>query len=216
MGSAAHFCGTARLRFCGAAIALACAALIAASGGSAGLLGGVLTPCSNTLSKPFLPWLDAGNYALAPNGGFEGGSAAWTLAGGARVVSGNESFLVGGAGDAASLSLPSGGSALSSEACVGTLSPTMRFFARNTGAGSSALRVDVVYTDALGLRWSVPVASLTATADWQPTVPLLILANVTALPLLTGSAQVAFRFTAQGRGGAWQVDDVYVDPYKGT
>jgi hypothetical protein len=93
----------------------------------------------------------------------------------------------------------------------------MRFFARNSGAGSSTLRVDVVYTDALGLRWSVPIATLSGTATWAPSPAALILANVTALPLLSGgAAQVAFRFVPQGTGGAWQIDDVYVDPYKGS
>jgi hypothetical protein len=26
--------------------------------------------------------------------------------------------------------------------------------------------------------------------------------------------QVAFRFSAQGPGSAWMIDDVYVDPYR--
>ena len=29
----------------------------------------------------------------------------------------------------------------------------------------------------------------------------------------TGAAPVAFRFTPQGKGGDWRIDDVYVDPY---
>jgi hypothetical protein len=28
-----------------------------------------------------------------------------------------------------------------------------------------------------------------------------------------GAAPVAFRFTPQGKGGNWQIDDVYVDPW---
>jgi hypothetical protein len=217
MGSAVFRFGNAHVLRVGVLLAMACVWLVAPATGSSGLLGGVLSPCSGVLSQPFVPWGDLGSYALVPNGGLESGSAWWTLAGGAGVVLGNEGFRVGGASDAMSLSLPPGSSAVSSEACVGMLSPTVRFFARNTGDSSSRLRVDVLYRDALGLRWSVPIAFLPATREWQPTSPYLMLANLTALPLLTnGSARVAFRFTAQGSGGAWQIDDVYVDPYKGT
>ena len=119
--------------------------------------------------------------------------------------------------DGRSLTLPAGSSATSPATCVGTLSPTLRFFARNTGAAGSALRVDVLYTDALGLRWAVPIATLSGSTDWAPSPATLILANVTALPLLSGgAAQVSFRFVPLGAAGAWQIDDVYVDPYKGS
>ncbi len=196
---------------------ISCLTLMTARSGSAGLLDGVLAPCADPVSHPFQPWSDNAGYALAPNGGFESGGSGWTLAGGAAVVPGNEPFHVGGANDAMSLSLPSGASAVSAQACVGTLSPTLRFFARNTGTASSTLRVDVVYTDALGLRWTVPIGTASASGIWEPTPSYLVLANITALPLLTnGSAHVSFRFTAQGTGGSWQIDDVYLDPYKGT
>jgi hypothetical protein len=46
---------------------------------------------------------------------------------------------------------------------------------------------------------------------WQPTLPFPVVANL--LPLLPGQmTPVAFRFTA--RGGAWRIDDVYIDPWK--
>jgi hypothetical protein len=196
---------------------IACLTLMTARSGSAGLLDGVLSPCADPESHPFQPWSDNAGYALAPNGGFESDSSGWTLAGGAAVTAGNEPFHVTAASDAMSLSLPSGASAVSSQACVGILSPTLRLFARNTGSASSTLRVDVLYTDALGLRWSIPVGTASATGTWAPTPAYLVLANITALPLLTnGSARVSLRFTAQGTGGSWQIDDVYIDPYKGT
>ncbi len=206
------------LRFLWGALAVVtCLTLFFARDSSAGLLDGILSPCADPVSQPFLAWGDSAGYFLAPNGGFENGSAGWTLSGGAGVPPGNEPFHVRSTGDTMSLALPSGGSAVSSQTCVGTVSPTLRLFARNTGVLSSTLRIDVLYTDALGLRWTVPVGSATGTGDWAPTSDYLILANVTALPLLTnGAARVAFRFTAQGSGGMWQIDDVYIDPYKGT
>ena len=42
-------------------------------------------------------------------------------------------------------------------------------------------------------------------------------AAVTALPLVTdGRVSVAFRFRPQGALGNWRIDDVYVDPLKGS
>ncbi len=201
-----------------AATLFACGAAATATAGLGGLLSPVLPPCSGAaLSQPFLPWSDSANYSLVGNGGFESGAAGWTLAGVAAAAAGNESFDVRSATDGRSLTLPAGSSATSPATCVGTLSPTLRFFARNTGAAGSALRVDVLYTDALGLRWAVPIATLAGSTDWAPSPATLILANVTALPLLSGgAAQVSFRFVPLGAAGAWQIDDVYVDPYKGS
>jgi hypothetical protein len=213
--------GPLRTRIALAATALAilaCTATSSASAGLGGLLSPILTPCSGqSLSQPFRPWSDWANYAFVANGGFESGSTGWTLSGSAGVVDGNEPFNVHASTDGHALSLPAGSSATSAASCVGTLSPTMRFFARNTGAPSATLRVDVLYTDALGLRWAVPIATLSGSSNWAPSAPALILANVTALPLLSGgAAQVAFRFVPQGADGAWQIDDTYVDPYKGS
>ena len=55
------------------------------------------------LDHTFLPWLDPAWYEAAPDGGLEHGATGWTLAGGAAVVDGNETYLDG----AKSLSLPS-------------------------------------------------------------------------------------------------------------
>jgi hypothetical protein len=47
---------------------------------------------------------------------------------------------------------------------------------------------------------------------WQPTLPFPVLASL--LPLLPGEmTPVQFRFTPVG-GGTWQIDDVYVDPWR--
>jgi hypothetical protein len=207
-----------RRRIALAAASVAILACAAASSASAGLLSPLLTPCSGqTLTKPFLPWSDSANYGFVANGGFESGTTGWSLTGSAGEVAGNESYNVHASTDGRSLALPPGSSATSPAACMGTLSPTMRFFARNTGAASSTLRVSVLYTDALGLHWEVPIAALSGSASWAPSPVELILANVTALPLLSGgSTQVSFRFTPQGAGGAWQIDDTYLDPYKGS
>lgn len=192
-------------------------ALAIGSSAAAAPLAQPQSSCGQDLSQPFLPWLDPLSYAFVPNGGLESGLTGWTSSGAASVVSGSESYAVHNGTDAYSLSLPPGASATTPPICIGTLAPTTRFFVRNTGSQLSALRVDVLYTTVLGLRGSAPVGLLVGTPSWQPTLPLPLLANVIGLPLLTGgTTQIALRFTPLGSGGAWQLDDLYVDPYKGT
>jgi len=205
-----------RLRHLVSAIVVLC---VFAAGGSAlaATPKSGLDPCGDTLTQPFLPWLDPLNYAFAPNGGLENGLTGWSSTGGARVVAGNENYAVHAVGDAFSLSLPPSASATAPPICIGTLTPTARFFVRNTGAPLSTLRVDVLYTTVLGPRGSALIGLLVGSGSWQPTLPLPVFANVLGLPLLTGgTTNIALRFTAQGAGGSWQIDDVYVDPYKGT
>lgn len=167
------------------------------------------------LSQPFLRFLDPAYYVLAPDGGFESNAAGWKLSG-ASVVSGNESFYLRATSDSRSLRLPAGSSATSPASCVTMLSPTLRLVVRNTGSLLSTLKVEALYTDSVGLLRTTPVAVLTGTGSWQPTLPLPLLTNLTALPLLTdGAFRVRLRFTPLGLGGNWSIDDVYVDPYQG-
>ena len=178
---------------------------------------GVVGACSSSAyEQPFATWLDFASYVLVPNGGLEAGASGWSLEGGAAVATENESFYVHGARDTKSLSLPSGSSATTSSMCVDATSPDLRFFVRNSGSLLSTLKVEVLYTDALGQPRALPVAVLAAGSTWQPTLPVAFLANLTAPPLVTdGTTSVAFRFTSQGSWSGWKVDDVYVDPFKG-
>jgi hypothetical protein len=93
--------------------------------------------------------------------------------------------------------------------CITLLHPTLRFFALNSGAPTSALQVDAVVKLA-GIRLSLPVGVVIAGSSWQPTLPLPFLANLLA-PV---SSTVSFRFTPLGPSGGWRIDDVYLDPYK--
>jgi hypothetical protein len=184
---------------------------------------GLLTPTADAAScgarattKPFAAWNDQRSYFLAPNGGFESGSMSWRLGGGAKVVSGNEPFFVRGPTDRFSLSIPSGGWAETLPFCVDGDEPTLRFFARNTGSALSQLAVSVtVRTTVLGItaETTLPLgAVLGTTTTWQPSLPTLI--GLSLNQLLGGTTTVSFRFMPLLAGGAWQLDDVYVDPFK--
>jgi hypothetical protein len=167
--------------------------------------------CQGEATRPFLRWLDPAAYVLAPGGDFEGRSG-WALSGRAGVVRGNEPWRVGGRHDSFSLLLRDGASATTPPVCVGLLHPTLRFFATG-GSGRSWLRVEVFYRTLAGPASHV-VAFLPPHARWAPTLPLPFLANALGLTALEGTTTtVQFRFTATG-GAPWQVDDVYVDPWK--
>jgi hypothetical protein len=191
--------------------ALLVVALFAPAAAQAGPLVASAPSCEDqSLSQPFSPWLDPSSYTLNSGGSFEDGAAGWSL-NGASVASGNESYGVHGADDSHSLRLGASGSATGSTICVGIDHPTLRFFARNSGSPLSSLAVDVRFEDASGDVHSLPVGSVAGGSSWHPTAPYPVVANL--LALLPGDmTPVQFRFTAHG--GNWQIDDVYVDPWR--
>jgi hypothetical protein len=167
-------------------------------------------------SQVFMPWLDLANYGLSPDGGLEGGAAGWTLTGGAAVGAGNESFFVGGGSDASSLSLPAGSRATSAPTCVGLEWPTIRFFARSSGTGLlSSLRTEVLFEDGLtGAVRALPIGTVLPSSYWAPTTQMVMIVNTFGALMKDGMIPVAFRFTPVG-SGSWEIDDLYVDPYRG-
>jgi len=164
-------------------------------------------------SQPFAAWGDSKRYYLVPGGDFER-PPAWMLTGGAKVVLGNEPFLVTSPTDTYSLLLPAGSSARTPSFCVDADEPTMRFFVRNTGSELATLAVEArISTTVLGktVRTTLPLGVVLGTTQtWQPSLPVLF--KLSANQLLGGTTTVDFRFTPLG--GTWQIDDVYVDPFK--
>jgi hypothetical protein len=194
---------------------VAAAAALAAPTARAGLLlpPQPATPCVPS-SQIFSAWGDTAYYQLAPGGSFEPGSFPWLLTRGTRVVEGNEPFFVGGAGHNRSLYLPSGSTAYSPPACFGLGHWNVRFFAVNTGSPRSTLRVSVVVQHLLGVLSILDGGTVSHTGVWQPSPKLgLLVSNLTS-PL--GGRSISFRFTPTGSRAAWRIDDVYVDPWKGT
>lgn len=164
-------------------------------------------------SQAFLAWGDPSEYFLAPDGNFADSAADWSLRGGAGAVWGGDGFSLGANPlSTESLSLPAGGSATTPEICVGVNAPTVRFVARNTGAATSTLQVSATAETTLGLNMTVPIGDISATGAWNPTSALPLVANL--LPLLPGNeTPITLTFTPEGQGGAWQIDDLYVDPW---
>lgn len=192
------------------------AAFALTSTAKAGLLGtGSASYCDPTAQQVFAPWGDSSYYASLFNGGFEGGGTGWYLSGGARVVSGNEPFLVGDENDSHSLLLPEGSSAYSGTVCFALGDWHLRFFAKNVGSRTGSLRVQVVVPSLVGgLLTVLDGGTVSGSGTWAPSPRMeLALCNVTSL---LGTKAVAFRFTPVGVGASYQLDDVYLDPWKGT
>jgi hypothetical protein len=166
---------------------------------------------SETLEQPFMRWADPAKYFLVPDGSFTGGGAGWQRSG-ADIVAENQPHTSHDDGAPAALELKGHDSATSPAVCVGIQHPTMRFFARNTGSLLGTLRVEVLFEDAGGNVRSLPIGLVAGLGGWSPSLPMPVLANLLTL-LSNDRTAVAFRFTAQGLGSSWRIDDVYVDPW---
>jgi hypothetical protein len=87
----------------------------------------------------------------------------------------------------------------------------MRFFAKKNGGLLSTLAVSVLVETSLGAVVEAPIGVVAAGSSWTPTLPQAVVANL--LPLMPPDrTAIAFRFTPLL--GSWQIDDVYVDPWR--
>jgi hypothetical protein len=193
------------------AAALAALAVLAPAGSAhAGLLSESADACpAYDSSKVFARWLDPFYYSLAPGGALESASG-WTLSGGARIVSGNETWFVHDVRDKSSLLLPRGATATSAPMCVGIQQPTIRFFARRPNfALLPLMTVEGVFKSKSGSTVSLPFVGVPlAGSKWALQLPFVATPSVLELGDHTW---MQFRFRAVT--GDWQIDDVYVDPW---
>ena len=174
----------------------------------AGLLGtGTANYCDPNVSQIFKPFGDSAYYMLTPGGSFETGAPSWKLSGGAKIVSGNESFFLtrrrhevaahafGLERDHADDVLP--GRRLAHAVCRQGHGP-----GPGHDHGSSLL----------GLLSVLDGGTVRPGDTWTPSPKVsLLLTNVGGL--LTTRA-IALKFTATD--GSSQIDDVYLDPFKDT
>jgi hypothetical protein len=178
--------------------------ILALGASSAG--AGLGIACPDPTTQPFRAWSDYAQYAQVPDGGFEAGASGWKLAGGAKVVAGNEPFYIRSVGDRWSLSMPAGSTATSPPMCISLLSSKMRFVA---GGSKGSVKVQVLYRGLLSSVLGVfDGGTVTSNGTWAPSPEISMLGGV--LPLLTQSVQ--FRLVATS--GSVRIDDVYLDPWK--
>lgn len=192
------------------ALAVAGAALMAAAALPA--LASAACPTTAT-TQPFTTFGDTARYTLVSNGGFESGTTGWTL-NGASVVTGNETWKVRASTDTKSLRVPAGASLVSPTFCVGIAQPTWRFFAKRVSGAWGGINLSVRYKSAAGttVQTGLGYVDGTSMTSWSPTA---VLPLGSSLPLWNSSQtlQVQLVFTPLTGGGAFQIDDVYYDPY---
>lgn len=141
---------------------------------------------------------DTADYSLAPGGDFEGsGTSGWTLDGGARIQTGNESLGV--SSGRKSLRMPLSSTATSPKFCVDETHPHFRFAYRVDAAALSGFIAYVVWRDANNKILNIELVSskvlnLTPTT-WQPT-PNSPLSTLLPLNPTTKSATVQLKILA--------------------
>ena len=186
-----------------AAIALTAAPAAAATGAQPGGCPDVPTV------NPFAPWRDLRRLLPRARRRHRGGGEPWQLEDGAHAVEGNSPFAVGAASDHRSLALPAGASATTAPMCIGEEHRTMRFFGTSTKSG--ALLVEAIYTKRNGKPKSVTLGTMRGGGDWAASDVLPMRVNERAGA--DNALSVSLRFTPRGNGD-WQIDDVYVDPFR--
>lgn len=185
-------------------------------------------------TKAFAKVGDNADYSPAPGGSFENGATGWTLTGGAKVVSGNESLgLLKGSivPGSKSLSMPVGSTATSPEFCVDETHPYFRFMAKATSA-MAGYKAIVIYRDGSG---AVKTSQFTSSSEiswgdgsWVPSKVSPLATNIPLTQGQTASVQLRFESTGNrvavgigfwgkftgGDVGATNIDSVLVDPYR--
>ena len=109
--------------------------------------------------------------------------------------------------------LPAGSRAVSPFTCVGLDEPTLRLFAKRRSGLLTTLGVEIQVQTSLGLSLWLPVLpGDLGGSSWHPTLAMPLIANVLTLSR-SDRTPVRFRFTPLLLG-SWQIDDVYVDPFR--
>jgi hypothetical protein len=160
-------------------------------------------PPPPTSLQPFAPWNDTHDYVLTTGGSFEQGTAAWALTGGAAIVQGNAPNKYDKSSDSQSLYLPAGSSATSPCVTAPMIKGIVRFFAKNLGDSGGALDVQILVKGGV-----YDAGTITAGNGWGPS-PII----VSTAPNYSGAVAYQVRLTPVGAGAAFDVDDVYFDPY---
>jgi hypothetical protein len=178
--------------------------------------GAALASCpTQPVSTPFAQFGDTNSYFLAPGGSFEGTPAqvGWSLGPGAQLTSGNETYHVNNRADDQSLTINGGGGATSPFFCLDGTMPSFRFFTQEAALGQN-LQVQLLTRSQSGpgttQLQNVATVANGSVLSWSPWNPVTITASIPA----GGSVEAALSFRVAPGPGSWQVDDVYVDPYR--
>ena len=161
---------------------------------------------ARTMKTAFSSFGDTSQYFLAPNGGFESGTSGWTVGGGAAVVAGNETSYLNSKSDARSIKLPANGWVQTGQICTNPNDQTIRLMVKGV---SGQLKVDATILSGGNIRtWSSQVDA-NGSSGWRASQIIQFALGNQYL----GATTIQLKFTALST--TWQIDDLYIDPFKG-
>ena len=130
------------------------------------------------------------------------------------MVDTTDPLALGSSGDANSLSLPAGSSAVSPLMCVDLHYPTMRFVGMQLAEEDLGLNVEVFYPNVSydKQKWERTYTAKSKLKDgWEVTKDIKVKPERGGKT--AGWRLVSLRLTAEDKHeGTWFVDDIYVDP----
>jgi hypothetical protein len=132
----------------------------------------------------------------------------------AKVVAGNETFFVNAKTDTKSLTIPTGSQVTAPTVCVGMGENSFRFFVKNPAVSGAVLHVQAAVQNPLtGLVLSTgfDVKATTGAKVWAPSSRITI---PNLLGGVLGTQNVTLTFSAKGSAATWNIDDVFVDPFR--
>ncbi|MDQ8043240.1 MAG: hypothetical protein AAGC46_04575 [Solirubrobacteraceae bacterium] len=177
---------------------------------------------SGTTTQAFAKFQDLADYALAPGGDFESGTAGWSLYNSA-IVAGNETTGVRSGTHSLLLGAsPRGGNvmAVSPAFCVTPEHPTFRFLVKSNTADAqrSGLLVAIDYRVA-GSAWvnvQTSTIGLQPSRDWVPSAVSPLATKIPASALAAGvTVRLSFlAYASTAAAGGLQIDNLMIDPYR--
>ncbi len=193
------------------AILASLVSLVAAAPAASAWTNADAIPCATRAeSQAFSRWGDTRSYFRVSNGGFESALTGWESFG-TSIVAENEPWLLGGGSDGRSVAIPTGGSVTMRPHCVRANEDVVRMLIKSPGIGSSLTIRATTWNPSTG-AWGWQEQTIWGVSTgWRPTEPMRF-QNVTNT---TGTQLLSIKVTNLGLG-TWRLDDVYVDPYRGT
>ena len=166
-------------------------------------------------TKAFQRFGDTADYSLLSNGHFESGTSGWTLTG-AAVVTGNESFKVRASTDARVADDPADGEGRLAEVLRRDRAPDVPAVCapgeRQLGDDGRQAALDAEQRPGqrddgrLAERWELRrLAADGPRCRWR---------RRSRCGRPASRSQVQVVFDPEDFGGAWAIDDVYIDPYR--
>ncbi|MDQ8045841.1 MAG: hypothetical protein AAGC46_13520 [Solirubrobacteraceae bacterium] len=204
-------------------------AILAATSGLAASVPAVASAACTQLptTKAFSRYGDKADYSAAPGGTFEG-TNTWSLSGGAKVVSGNDT--TGASSGSKSLFMPLGSTATSPEFCVDDTNPYFRFAMSSVQKGGYV--AIVLWRNSSGQLTQAQFTSsayvTTLQSSWQPSAVSPLATKITLGSDQAATVQLKFLSTgnqnwadtnllgslASNLFGSVSIDSVMVDPYR--